>query len=428
MWKVEHKKQDGSLLIGYEYRYDLLGRVVQSVERPSGDVTAYTYTPAGRLASEVRTGQVAYSRSYAYNPDGSRAFVMRDDVVNGTHWDFYAYDEVSGRLSVVQDVWTGEVNSFVWNPEGTLARWDASSVAYARVFSYDEEGRLTKIERDYGDGSLQVAYVYGYNGDGIRVWKQDMLAQQEYRYVCRIGCGGVPMRVYSRAMGTTNWNTMEEYLDAPTVRWYGAGAESGQDYAWLAGHWLSGLVPPPSGTMVYEDAFGLRVGGDLGTAAVTNRVPEYLELNPDVPAAYLASGNNQPDWIECLICLAGCRKKGGWELLACISACLAGPCASKPKPKPKPSPSPPPSTDCPAGTCKFVCPGKDPAKEFGCAPPGTTIECPDGTKIPLPKDCGSLPPSHPTPSASNSAAFQCKLLLLSPLGSPCLWVGYSLSF
>ncbi|GBC92607.1 hypothetical protein HRbin15_01078 [bacterium HR15] len=187
--------------------------MVQSVERPSGDTTVYTYTPAGRLESEQRTGQVAYSRSYAYNPDGSRAFVMRDDVVNGTHWDFYAYDEVSGRLSSVQDVWTGEVNSFVWNPEGTLARWDAPSVAYDRVFSYDEEGRLVRIERDYGDGSLQVAYEYGYNGDGIRVWKQDRLAQQEYRYVCRIGCGGVPMRVYSRQIGEQRWIEESDYLE-----------------------------------------------------------------------------------------------------------------------------------------------------------------------------------------------------------------------
>jgi YD repeat-containing protein len=54
VWKVEHKKSDGSLLIGYEYSYDLLGQVVQSVERPSGDTTVYTYTPAGRLESEVR--------------------------------------------------------------------------------------------------------------------------------------------------------------------------------------------------------------------------------------------------------------------------------------------------------------------------------------------------------------------------------------
>jgi hypothetical protein len=62
VWKVEHKKANGELLIGYEYTYDLLGRVEKSVERPSGDTTVYAYTPAGRLESEVRTGQVAYSR------------------------------------------------------------------------------------------------------------------------------------------------------------------------------------------------------------------------------------------------------------------------------------------------------------------------------------------------------------------------------
>lgn len=56
VWKVEHKRQDGTLLIGYEYTYDLLGRIVQSVERPSGDITIYAYTPAGRLDGENRTG------------------------------------------------------------------------------------------------------------------------------------------------------------------------------------------------------------------------------------------------------------------------------------------------------------------------------------------------------------------------------------
>jgi hypothetical protein len=97
----------------------------------------------------VREGQVWYSRYYGYNLDGSRAMVMRDDALNGTHWDVYAYDPVSGRLASVQDALTGEVHSFVWNPEGTLARWEEPN-SYARVFGYDEEGQLVKIERDYG--------------------------------------------------------------------------------------------------------------------------------------------------------------------------------------------------------------------------------------------------------------------------------------
>jgi hypothetical protein len=196
-----------------------LGIVIQSVERPSGDTTVYTYTPAGRLESEVREGQVWYSRYYAYNLDGSRAMVLREDAVNGQHRDVYSYDEVSGRLASVQDVWTGEANGFAWNPEGTLARWEEPN-SYARVFGYDEEGRLVKIGRDYGNGSLQLAYAYGYNSDGVRVWKQDVLNQQEYRYICRIGCGGVPMRVYNRAMGGSSWVSVEDYLPAGNALGY----------------------------------------------------------------------------------------------------------------------------------------------------------------------------------------------------------------
>jgi len=181
------------------------------VERPSGDTTVYAYTPAGRLESEVREGQVWYSRYYGYNLDGSRHTVERNDMLNGEHVDVYAYDPVSGRLASVQDKLTGEVHSFAWNPEGTLARWEQPN-SYARVFGYDEEGRLVKIERDYGSGGAQVAYEYGYNSDGARVWQRDVLNGQEYRYVCRIGCGDVPMRVYNRPMSGGSWAIVEDYL------------------------------------------------------------------------------------------------------------------------------------------------------------------------------------------------------------------------
>ena len=258
---------------------------------------------------------------------------------------------------------------------------------------------------------------------------RDVLAGQEYRYVCRIGCGGVPMRVYNRAMSEQSWNTLEEYLDAPTVRWYGTGAESFSDFPLLAGHWLSRLTPPPAATMLYQDRFGVRVGGEVGSQALPNRVPEYLEENPDMPTYYLAANaGNNGNLAECAICLLGCRKKKEWELAACISQCMAGPCAGvirKPKPKPTPSPQPsPPGApgDCPPGTCKFVCPEKNPVTEFGCAPPGTTIECPDGTKIPLPKDCAQQP------SPSQNASFETKIMPCGPTGSPCLWVGISLTF
>jgi hypothetical protein len=162
------------------------------------------------------------SRYYEYHPDGSRRVVERSDRLNGAHVEGYAYDPVSGRLASVQDVWTGETNGFAWNPEGTLARWEQPN-SYARVFRYDEEGRLVRIERDYGAGGVQAAYEHGYNSDGARVWKRDrrdMQNEQEYRYVCGIGCGGVPMRVYNRPMNGGSWASVEDYLPAGNALGY----------------------------------------------------------------------------------------------------------------------------------------------------------------------------------------------------------------
>lgn len=83
-------------------------------------------------------------------------------------------------------------------------------------------------------------------------------------------------------------------MDAPTVTWYGTGAESASDYPMVAGHWLSSLAPPPAGQMLYLDAFGLRVGGEFGAAAVPKRVPEYMGSNSDIPELFLPEGSNSP--------------------------------------------------------------------------------------------------------------------------------------
>ena len=175
---------------------------------------------------------------------------------------------------------------------------------------------------------------YGYNADGVRVWKRDLLNQQEYRYVCRIGCGGVPMRVYNRAIGGTSWNTLGEYVDTPTAVWYGPGAESFSDYPMAAGHWLSNLLPPAAGQMLYLDAFGPRIGNELSTVSVPKRVPEYLELNPEMPSSYLTAalpiipivwGAACGCAIACLAFLIGCVIScisSGHAFGFCVTACL----------------------------------------------------------------------------------------------------------
>jgi len=118
------------------------------------------------------------------------------------------------------DVWTSDTHEFSWNPEGTLARWTDPGVAYERVFTYDEEGRLTKIERDNGQ-SVTTAYEYTYTGDGIRHMKKDHLAEKEYRYGCSIDCGGTPLRVYARELGSEDpWVSVEDYLQAGSALGY----------------------------------------------------------------------------------------------------------------------------------------------------------------------------------------------------------------
>jgi hypothetical protein len=177
------------------------------------------------------------------------------------------------------------------------------------VFGYDEEGRLVKIERDYGGGDVQVAYAYGYNSDGVRVWKRDVLAGQEYRYVCRIGCGGVPMRVYRRQIGNGSWASVEDYLETPTITGYSNYGGSFGDYRYLAGgHWLFAFSST-TGEFVYFDAFGA--------------TPVINELRYIVPPLYLGQDDQSAYFPAALkpIIVAGLALLGIHLLcLACISA------------------------------------------------------------------------------------------------------------
>jgi hypothetical protein len=196
------------------------------------------------------------------------------------------------------------------------------------------------------------------------------------------------MQVYNKAMGETSWNTLEEYVETPTVRWYGTSAACGQDYDWLAGHWLSGCASPPEGTMLYQDAFGIRVGRDVSTAAVPKRVPEYLQFHPDNPTAYLSiiaySQAAQSDGDPCdeaakkkkyVVCGPGrcCGTDVETDIATCCPdgraycgsvegySVVCGGGKPTPTPQPQPNPRPQPPFDwvrCVA--CLLNCMGADP--------------------------------------------------------------------
>jgi len=121
------------------------------------------------------------SRYYEYHPDGSRRVVERSDRLNGAHVEGYAYDPVSGRLASVTDTVPEPdvVHSFVWNPEGTLARWsepvnnyDGSSIFYERFYEYSEVGFLTHHWRREGSGDIRLLEEFVYDGDNSLVHNQ----------------------------------------------------------------------------------------------------------------------------------------------------------------------------------------------------------------------------------------------------------------
>jgi len=102
----------------------------------------------------------------------------------------------------------------------------------------------------------------------------------------------------------------------------------------LSGHWLSGCAPPPEGTMLYQDAFGLRVGGDIGTAAVPIRVPEFLDSHWEYPIVFgIGSDLNYIPMIAAIpiacaivcagagVCFGVCLRACGWNA-ACLFRCM----------------------------------------------------------------------------------------------------------
>ena len=114
-----------------------------------------------------------------------------------------------------------------------------------------------------------MAYEYGYNSDGARVWKRDVLNGQEYRYVCRIGCGGVPMRVYNRPTSGGSWASVEDYLpvgNALEYNWNGSRGMKVRRISRIGGRALPTALELPSDVSVVGVQYEACSDGDRTTS------------------------------------------------------------------------------------------------------------------------------------------------------------------
>ena len=188
---------EGELQHNFRLQYDLRHRLQRSEDEVRGDVLEITYDDTNRTVVEQRTGELAYTKVRIYNADGSlHSESYSTEEVRS--WFIYVYDE-TGRLSQIVDLLRGSVHSFQWNG-AWLTRWDASNRSYARLFRYDEEGRITRVDRqDLQTGEVQSSLEYRYQWGGGRWYKRDYMRGIELRETC----GGSVS--WYREEGSTDW-------------------------------------------------------------------------------------------------------------------------------------------------------------------------------------------------------------------------------
>ncbi len=126
------------------YRYNPAGQITYEGDSTASD--AYSYTPAGELASvtEDCVGAPSVTLTYQYNNEGQRTSMSAS--VDGTleFTDTYGYDS-EGRVDCV-------------------ARSGGSVALQSISLTYDDDGDLTEVDR-YQNGVLAVKADYTYNSN-----------------------------------------------------------------------------------------------------------------------------------------------------------------------------------------------------------------------------------------------------------------------
>ncbi len=94
--------------------------------------------------------------------------------------------------------------SYTWNADSTLASYPGPG--YTRKLSYDEEGWLTKIDRDNGT-TITPVFEYGYGFDGNRRWRKDLAGNTWDWYPCGVACCAGELVTMRSTNGGSSWTS-----------------------------------------------------------------------------------------------------------------------------------------------------------------------------------------------------------------------------
>jgi len=252
---LTHKKtSDNSVLLSYVPTYDSTSARLSSVaEGPTSTTTSYTYDAAGRLLTENRTGANPYASTYTYNSRGLRATAFRSEGGVTSHDGTYTYDN-AGRLSTVAQPGVATEN-YTWWADSTLKTLPGQTSSYTRKLDYDEESRLTLLQKDIS-GTVTNLFEYGIGYDGkCRLTKEIDSGIWTWLPCSVASCAGELAELQSTNSGST-WTTQGVALRGKgLVRW-------NSDYSLTDFFGRPAAVGSSSGvtTAVY-DAFNVRRGG-----------------------------------------------------------------------------------------------------------------------------------------------------------------------
>lgn len=165
---------------------------------PGGELTAYSYDPAGQMTSQTTAAGTtkAATTSYCYDPAGQQTAVIAPDGNTGSvasceqtspwhttsaYQTGYSYDSLGQLVTTTRPATTadpsGQTTSYDHDPDGHLtATTQPDGVTTTR--SYTPTGQLSST--NYSDTTPGITYAY--DADGLRTQMTDSTGTTTYAY------------------------------------------------------------------------------------------------------------------------------------------------------------------------------------------------------------------------------------------------------